>query len=651
MAQQKKPFNLFVYGTLMNPSVFRAVLGQRFVTRRRDTEDGTLLLARRAVLNGYKKISPDNTYLYAVPARHGRIRGYLIGPLAAECMTALRKYEGRNYSRRTLRVQTSRGDEKAVVFIGNLQQLEHSFGYAFQDTLKQEVLLGNKIDAALLETEREQIHSSDEIGRRAISELRGDTIRDLRRTHFDGGGISDYAIRHALKDTPLRNFSRIAEDPEAKALAPHYLRLVVRQVIFNQIEERIYQDLRYELNRMNLPVRYYERTISSLVSLRILNAASSLTDMLVTDCLKDLCFTKNQLVDFVHWAVSAADAIYDPELARTEMNFINSHTDRGYIPLGAELEFSNIGHQVIRDPDGKTSRDLQYDGFLYFKDFALDVLTWRLGGHIDDHHVKVSDRPRRGFFEVALGSLSIEANLSKPITDDPWLLNQFIHAARQFYDISPHSVHISLQLRSQHRPVKNRTMPLGMLKCLFALAGDLTRGLDGQVQINRLVTDEIVRSDPDTQMLFSEISLRHSSDAEESFPAVTARPGTSRYVQQFKFLRLSPELNYEPLVLGLKGIQLHLRPGSFLMPSQYHSSRRHRKLFEELMQWGANPQQLDEGEIDEFLNHCHEGLMTERRGKPAHGGAYIAWALSQLRTGLDAFNDAVTPKGEPDGGE
>ena len=30
MAQQK-PFNLFTYGTLMNPSVFHAVLGKRLV--------------------------------------------------------------------------------------------------------------------------------------------------------------------------------------------------------------------------------------------------------------------------------------------------------------------------------------------------------------------------------------------------------------------------------------------------------------------------------------------------------------------------------------------------------------------------------------------------------------------------------------------
>jgi len=31
--------------------------------------------------------------------------------------------------------------------------------------------------------------------------------------------------------------------------------------------------------------------------------------------------------------------------------------------------------------------------------------------------------------------------------------------------------------------------------------------------------------------------------------------------------------------------------------------------------------------------------MIERRGKPAHNAAYIAWALNQLRKSLNAFNE------------
>ena len=126
---EEKPFNLFIYGTLMNPAVFRAVLGKRLVLRAGQAKDGDACCARRAVLTGYKKISPDSTYLYAMPDAQGRIRGYLVGGLPQECMAALRQYEGRNYIRRTLMVQTAEGSEKAIVFVGNPREMAHSFGY------------------------------------------------------------------------------------------------------------------------------------------------------------------------------------------------------------------------------------------------------------------------------------------------------------------------------------------------------------------------------------------------------------------------------------------------------------------------------------------------------------------------------------------
>ncbi len=136
-----RPFNLFVYGTLMSPSVFRAVLGKRMVFVSSEADNVESFYARDAVLSNYKKITPDGTYLYAVPDPQGRIRGYVLGPLPGECMAGLRQYEGRNYSKRTVEVQTREGSVGAVSFVANLQQLEHSFGFAFRDPLKQEILL------------------------------------------------------------------------------------------------------------------------------------------------------------------------------------------------------------------------------------------------------------------------------------------------------------------------------------------------------------------------------------------------------------------------------------------------------------------------------------------------------------------------------
>lgn len=635
---RNKPFNLFVYGTLTNPEVFRAVTGLR-LTRRKEEADGVASFrARRAILPGYRKISPDRTYLYAVPEAHGRIRGYLIGPLPGECLSALLHYEGRNYMRRTLTVQTKAGPQRAVVFLGNLKELEHAFGFDFHDHYKQEILLEEKIEAALLETERQQLHKTERIARRAVAELHGVTIRDLRRRHFEAGGISDYAIRHSLLDRPLPDFRRIADDPEAETLAPNYLAMVIRQVIFNQFEDRIRKEFRYELDHLSSGPEYYERTVSSLAALRLVNAQDEPLEEVTADCLDDLSFRTSRLVDFVRRSIMAADELYQSRHAKAELEDIRAHMGRGYIPMGAELEFSNIGHGVITDPEAHAVCDPQYDGFLYFPDFALDILTWKLGGHIDDHHDKASPDPRRGFFEVALGNLSIRANISKPLTDDPWLLNQLIHAARSFYHIGPHSVHVSLQLRKQQRPVQDRLLPLAAMKCLFAIAGDPVRLPDGRVQIRRLTRREIITQKRPMQILFSQITKRHSSESDETL--ALARPPRSggRYVQQFKFLRLAEEMNYEPIVMALKGLQISRRPGSFLTAAQYESSPKHRRASGELLAWGSDAQPLSKSEMQTFLKAVHSGLLTERRGKPAHSGAYIAWAMDRLADMLAGFN-------------
>ena len=639
MAKQK-PFMLFAYGTLTNPWVFRAVLGKD-LTRRADRADGNdTILARRALLNGYTKISPDKTYQYAVPDPQGRIGGYIIGPLPPECLSRLRRYEGDNYSRRTLTVQTDADDERAVVFLGDLRKLEHAFGYEFHDHFKQEVILDEKIEDALRATEQEQLHTREDAAVQAIAELRGTTIRDLRRQHFEAGGISDYAIRHSLADSPLPTYERIIHDPEAQALSDNYLRFVVRQVILNQIESHILYDCRYELDAMSPGNAFYDRTLSLLAALRIVNRLPALEGA-IGQCLDGLTFRRNHLVDYVRGAVGAARTLYDPARARHELGFIRQHRHRGHVPLGVELEFSDIGHGVIEDPQGAYHRDVRYDGFLYFRDFALDALTWRLGGHIDDHHTKASDGPRRGFFETALGNLSIESNISKPVTDDPWTLNQLIHQTRRFYEIHPHSVHVSFQVPSNRPPSTDRPLPLAILKCLLAIAGEPRFTDDGRLIIGRAVSEEIRRGSPDPTMMFSQVTWRHSSDSSDSHALLQAPAGRGRYVQQFKFLRLSPRLNYEPVIVALKGIQVRLKPGNFLVADQYRRVPKLQRLYDRLLSWAARPEPLSPKNIETFLNAVYEGLMAERRGRPAHSPAYIHWSLDRLRAMLRRFNDLL----------
>ena len=634
-----KPFNLFTYGTLMNPSVFRAVLGLRLASYQEQADGIEAFLPREAVLNGYKTVSPDHTYLYAVPDPHGRIRGYVVGPLPGNCMSALRTFEGSNYIRRRMAVHTEDGEEIAVVFLGHIDHMGHAFGYPFHDTLKQEILLEGKIDQALRESELKYLHTDETPYHRAVGELHGPIIRDIVRRHFDAGGISDYAINRMIKEEPLQDFSRIANDEAAKTFAPHYLAMVIRQVIFNQIEDNVRHQFRYELDHLGWQSQYYERTVSSLAGLRMLNARPKTITSVVDECLNDLSFPDNHLVDFVRRGVLASDAFYDQKAARQQIEYVRNHMGRGATPLGAELEFSNIGHDVIRDPQARMVRDSQYDGFLYFYDFALDALTWKLGGHIDDHRKKSTAEPRRGFFEVALGNLSVSANISKPVTNDPWILNQLVHEIRRFYLIKPHSIHISMQLRTRQQPVRDRLLPLSIMKCLFAVAGDPCLDEQGKLTIKRLAGDEITTRDPVPVLMFSQISRRRSVIEDDGL--ATAGRSAGKFVQQFKFLRLSPETNYEPIVMALKGVQLNLKPGSFLTGKNYEAFRLHREMYEQLMTWGQSPRQISRGDIRDFTSAIAQGLTGEHRGRPAHSDAYIAWALGQLDTMLTNFNALV----------
>jgi gamma-glutamylcyclotransferase (GGCT)/AIG2-like uncharacterized protein YtfP len=617
--------------------VFRAVLGVRLIVGQSapaQDRQGEFHMAKEAVLAGYKKISPDDTYFYAVPDPAGRIRGYVVENLPGRCLAGLHHYEGRNYRKVRVTVQTSAGPVKAFAYVANLAQLQHSFGWRFHDPFKQEVLLRNKIEKILLEDQASRLHTSDKFSRLALRELHGLTVRDLVRQHFEAGGISNFIIHNAIRQEPLREFGQLPSQDDAADFLPGYLALLVRQVLFNQLEDRIRADFRFELDGLQISDRYYERTVSILAALRLLNDQPMLLDLLTRKASVELPLDRTPLIECVRWSVQAADTVYDQAAAKAQLEFIRRNMRAGYVPLGAELEFSNVGHTVISDPEAAAVRDRQYAGFLYFRDFALDILTWKLGGHVDDHRVKFSDQRRRGFFELALGSLSVAESISKPITDDPWLLGELIQAGMRFYPVRPHSLHISLQIRSFTKAMDNHPLPLGVLKSLFALAGQPVRSDEGRVQISRIAGEEIIRASPDIQMLFSQVSRRHST-------AMDSPLTQGRWVQQFKFLRLGPDINYERVILALKGLQMHYKCGSFLTAQQYRAHPALREVFGELLAWGQDVSPLTAGEQADFLSGVQAGLLRERKGRPAHSRDYINQCLEGLKSDLETFNQSL----------
>ena len=164
------------------------------------------------------------------------------------------------------------------------------------------------------------------------------------------------------------------------------------------------------------------------------------------------------------------------------------------MPLGAEIELSNLGAAAVEPQMSIQKRlDSVYDGFRYFNDFYMDVLSWKLGGYIDDHRGSTDQKRKMGFLELAPGRLNIAGELSRPATADPWLLNQLIHSIVDFYDIEPHSLHLSFQLR-KNQINSQRVLPLGFVKCLLVLGGGLQQKSTGRLWVSRIGYDEITQS-------------------------------------------------------------------------------------------------------------------------------------------------------------
>jgi hypothetical protein len=329
-------------------------------------------------------------------------------------------------------------------------------------------------------------------------------------------------------------------------------------------------------------------------------------------------------------------------MAGAELQRIRQNLQPGLIPLGAELELSNLGYKAVLKDTSEIDPD--FDGFRWFNQFAMDVLSWKIGGYIDDH--SGNDRQgSRGFFELAPGRLNTIGELSKPATGDPWVLSQIIREIAEFYPVRPHSLHLSFQLRKDHLGTQT-VLPLSVVKCLFVLGGGTEMTNTGRLWVSRMEHDEIEQDHyGQEELVFARTSKRKyklgSSEPLEDKPM--KKPV---YVHQYKFIRLDSRANYEPLILALKGLQLAINPGDYLTAEQLASSRRLRNDYEELKEWAANPKEISRTTKDRFLDIIHSGLMNEKGRKPYHKLHYIDWAIGAIDLQIRLFNKQIRAAGK-----
>jgi len=628
--------NLFIYGSLRDRRVFQSVSGLSFA-RKASKIDNKTLFAEPALLPRYRRVSPDNVYYYAIAAPSSRIEGFVIHDVPAAAMAEIDRYEGKRYERDTVQVNTANGSIEAQAYLVTHDSMEQHFGDRFHVNLIHELWLRKRIEKFIKRRTRPGERTVDaESERRADRELLATTERDLVMSHYHTDAVSDYFLEHEL-DRPRPSIKHLYDDPQAKSFIENYLALAVRQVLLNQLEEQIQSQYRFELERIRTSERYFNRSVSLLAALQIINSNRSDVNLIVDECLQTMPYDRNDLIDYVKYGVRASKSMFDPRVAQAKLTRIRSNLQPGLVPLGIEIELSNLGAAAV-EPQRSIQKvfDSVYDGFKYFYDFRLDVLSWKLGGYIDDHTGSTDQARRRGFLELAPGRLNIAGELSRPATADPWLLNQLINEIVNFYDVRPHSLHLSLQLRKSQRD-NQKILPLGFVKCLLVLGGGLERKGTGRLWVSRMGYDEIKQYEYGEELVFARTSKRRwylgGDDIANKLPAQA-----TTHVQQYKFIRLEKRANYEPLIMCLKGLQLSYNPADYLTAEQLKNNRRLQHQYEELKKWAAEPTEISHQMISRFVRTVQDGLMNEGHRQPAHTLHYIDWVLSAIDVQLRMFN-------------
>jgi len=635
----EKKYNLFIYGSLRDRRIFQSVCGFN-VTRKPSKADEDTLLAEPAILPYHRKVSPDNVYYYAVASPSSSIEGFVIHDLSVEALAEIDRYEGKRYKREEVIVNTAKGRVKAQAYLVSHEAMKKHFGDRFHVNLIHELWLRKRIKKFLEKHTRPGDKTADaEFERLAERELLATTERDLVITHYRADAVSDYYLEHEL-DRPHPSIKHLYNEPDAAKFTEKYLVLVLKQVLLNQLDEKIQSRYRFELEHIRTSERYFKRSVSLLIALQMMNDNSDAVDMIIQKCLQTIPHDKNDLFDYVKYAVRAAASIFDYRVVESHLERIHSRFRPGLVPIGCELELSNLGAATVEPLLSiQKKTDPVYDGFRYFYDFALHILGWKLGAYIDDHSGSTDTTRRVGFLELAPGRLNIAGELSRPATAAPWLLGQLIQAITNFYDVQPHSLHLSFQMRKK-QVGKQKILPLGFVKCLLALGGGMKEKETGGLWISRMGQDEIKQYSYGEELVFARTSKRKwymGTDEVATRPPAQA----TTQVQQYKFIRLERRANYEPLIMCLKGLHLGYNPADYLTAEQLKASKKLREEYEELKKWSLDPTPLSTKTINKFLKVVEQGLMYEGHYRPAHELHYIDWALTSVDVQLQMFNKQV----------
>lgn len=648
------PANLFVYGSLRNPATFRAITGWTFRSADRGVRSGDeqALRSSPARLEGFELASPDDLYFYAVERAGAHLDGEVLFDVPADALAQLANYEGPHYTRRTATATTASGPVPVEVFTSPAGQLRatlpvHSPGDRGR-RLKAEFAFRARIDhhfAGEGEPPCGELRTQS-IRVRAAREIRGATIHDLIRAHAAAPGLSEFFIRQALAGAPP-SFASLRGNPDVALFADSYAMLLVRQVVFNQFERRLFEEFRYELDRLRESDRCFEHALSGLAAMRMLLGLGGVLTAVAGDALSDLDYRKNEFGEFVEWAIQASDSLYDPSSAAEAVAWIAAHRTGGLLPLSMELDLSNLPHAKLGGAGGSGAFgfDPVYDSFRFFRGFALNVLMWKLGGRVRPIRGMNDPAGQRGLLSLvpgAVGRRSEEsADQPEPVTADPWVASQLISHILAFYDIQPHSLAVTIHLPRRLAPVRSAVLPEPIVRCLLALGGDIGPDAEGRIRLRRMTQREIVTLVPNRSLDLLRV-FRPPAVPEMMLPA------RQRFVRaRYGFARLDGGVDYGPLILALKGLQLHYGPGEMLTHKQMQADPALERMFNVLLGWAEQPTPIAPADATLFLDAVAAGLNTEYHGRPAHAKGVIDAALAGLQGQIAQFNTRTAQPPNP----
>lgn len=575
---------LFVYGSLGNDNNLQLLTGKT-------------LSSKEGVLLNHRRITPKNSFPFAVYWRGYSIRGRLLFSVTPDVIQKLDEYEneGELYDRKIADVKVGATLHRAWVYRGKVDAIRPYIKKGFEERDRIEEFVENNV-ASYLEQKADHFigYTREKLAVQVTKELLSEEVHSLLRQYFRQTGLPPFIIKHEIEKASIPRLNWLKEESQAQPYADKYMRLSMGFMIFNQLEEKFRTDYRYYVKVTDA---YYMHTLSALMALKLLvdfhqSLESALAQLGVDRWDPNMLYS-----DYAVAAIFIADELYSRSKPDYIIDWLKGHRNAGAIPMGAELEFSNLGYQTIGAQPGQ---DLAFDAFYYFYDFDLMRRGWKLGAHVDDHGFLTSSNTRtRGFMELAFGRYKLLGDVSKPATQDAWVLSQIIDLAVRFVNIRPHSLHLSLSASSQDefKEVKE----LEQYLCLLIMGGDLREDDNGVLREMRIYNGEILSEEG--RVIFSRLNRHHKNPDDPSWS----------FVVEYQFPRLYYDYDYQPIILALKGFQTAANPFPLKGCKQIEKSGYVDDLENELKKYAARPSSVSQNSIDRFLTTVEQGLDIEAK--------------------------------------